>query len=340
MRNHIVKDHEGKYNHHCSYCDKGFMKLCDLDNHILFRHQGIRTGRLLKEACPYCGKTYTPKALTNHLREHEGGLLDCKFHECKKSFNSTHSLNIHVRTVHEKVRIKCSKCERLFRNGTLLRAHLLCEHEGVRWSCDLCGKQLKSKVLLLNHKRQIHAGIRHPCLHCSQSFSQKHSLAYHVRLKHSSEERFRCEKCDKKFVIPWKMRDHVRKCRVGAENKIQVKNEKKCTPTEISTPKPTQTNVQTIIKKDEDALQQQQHHLQIQQTLSPHLTQSNPSDTLITHNGLLSNALVTTCQMGQLSIVNSVQDFFNQSQSASRTTFNQLAADPNQQVTFLAIIPS
>jgi len=195
----------------CPLCQKGFDRDCRLRQHIFVKHEG---GILEKQICPFCGKNFESKYLKTHiLTVHERKEVKCD--ACAKTFANTSALNAHRKNVHGGRRFACHNCSKSFASKYGLEVHFGKEHEIRKYACELCDSVFKSADLLRRHTKGVHEGVRHSCSTCSASYTQKSQLTYHIVLKHSvdkSDSRLVCEKCEKVFAVPYKMREHKKKC--------------------------------------------------------------------------------------------------------------------------------
>ena len=75
--------------------------------------------------------------------------------------------------------IKCNKCDNAFRSRKSLKVHIA-----------------------ENHEKKI------TCKSCDETFGKNSDLELHVKGKHDSSEKFQCGKCDKTFVLKWRLSKH------------------------------------------------------------------------------------------------------------------------------------
>jgi len=74
--------------------------------------------------------------------------VSCKCGECGKSFVSIHTLGVHIREVHQKLRPhKCGECGKSFCRPSILRRHVQTVHvnKELNAACDNCSKFFVAK---------------------------------------------------------------------------------------------------------------------------------------------------------------------------------------------------
>ena len=149
MEQHVDHLHRGKTKEStpCPHCDKKYVAIGELNRHIKCVHMNIRSHN-----CGFCDKKFRN---TSELREHQNAVhkgikYPCK--QCNTELTTRSSLNLHVRSVHERIR----------------------NHE-----CTLCGSKFRSESDLKVHDDSIHRNIRYPCDQCDYKATQKSSLKTH-----------------------------------------------------------------------------------------------------------------------------------------------------------------
>ena len=76
-------------------------------------------------------------------------------------------------------RLKCRKCEKLFPSMKKLRTHL--------------GSNHPSKI---------------ECSNCDKTFSRNYDLEVHIKTDHEERDMHKCDKCDKIFLLKWRLLKH------------------------------------------------------------------------------------------------------------------------------------
>ena len=97
-----------------------------------------------------------------------------------------------------------------FKGGTCYKSHMKTHmrSEGIDDSeakmklyhyCDKCGKRFNTKFLLIGHTRSVHDKIDYTCPGCPITWKTQYQLYNHRKLAHSTDERFNCKHCGKRF---------------------------------------------------------------------------------------------------------------------------------------------
>lgn len=105
---------------------------------------------------------------------------------------------------------KCHYCPKLFSNRSGRLYHQEQFHfNRRRFECDRCEANFGLKQTLMNHIRNKHSnGVRNfQCDLCSKSYKTKSALHNH-RIYHSSEPKYSCNYCDKRFHFNFLLRQH------------------------------------------------------------------------------------------------------------------------------------
>ena len=95
--------------------------------------------------------------------------------------------------------------------------------------CTLCDNAFGSRKSLKvhiasNHKKKI------TCKSCDETFVKNSDFELHVKGMHASTEKFECEKCDKSFVLKWRLRKHQEIHDSSSVKKCHYFNNKKFCP--------------------------------------------------------------------------------------------------------------
>ena len=129
LRNHIDAVHEKKKPHLCSLCGSSFAYSSALKGHIENVHEGKKS-----HLCTICGKAfYTASLMKRHFRiVHEGikeikEVLSCP--HCDAMLKGKISLKIHIESVHEKKRFKCTICDNTYSQRSNMMRHILTDHK-------------------------------------------------------------------------------------------------------------------------------------------------------------------------------------------------------------------
>ena len=73
--------------------------------------------------------------------------------------------------------------------------------------CKICDNSFKLKREFLLHLKENHP-IKVKCKSCEEIFDKNSDLEEHIRTKHEQVETYKCEKCDKTFVLKWRLNKH------------------------------------------------------------------------------------------------------------------------------------
>jgi stress-induced morphogen len=135
------------------------------------------------------------------LEEDEG--IDDLVKERKNSMKKESGSNV-------KFLKKCHYCPKLFSNRSGRLYHQEQFHfNRRRFECDRCEANFGLKQTLMNHIRNKHSnGVRNfQCDLCSKSYKTKSALHNH-RIYHSSEPKYSCNYCEKRFHFNFLLRQH------------------------------------------------------------------------------------------------------------------------------------
>ena len=92
--------------------------------------------------------------------------------------------------------------------------------------CRICDKTFNSRIKLRRHYIENHRQ-KIKCKLCDETFEKNCDLEEHIKINHQSAECFKCEECDKDFVLKWRLKKHqeshisksVKKCHYFNNNK-------------------------------------------------------------------------------------------------------------------------
>lgn len=143
-------------------------------------------------------------AQIDELESHSTLLCD----KCGMTLDQRIDWKNHMR-LHAK-KFKCDTCGRLLRSARKLREHQRVHSGVLPYLCSQCGRAFHSQTLLTTHLR-IHTGERpYSCKYCGAAFGRHDRLHKHVKRVHEPHRLLSCTHCDRKFVLPHQLRDHLR----------------------------------------------------------------------------------------------------------------------------------
>jgi len=97
-------------------------------------------------------------------------------------------LSTHIKQVHSRLEISCSKCGKLFKSERRLRVHDKAVHQNNKqFKCHICQKAFHAQYRLNSHLR-IHADAleeKYQCSYCERRFKYKPGMNYHIRAAHT-----------------------------------------------------------------------------------------------------------------------------------------------------------
>ena len=188
LRNHYANIHSKTRNFECDTCEQKFNLKKGLMTHNRIVHMGTRE-KLYK--CRNCDKSfYRKQELSNHVEIAHLGEKKYECEACGKAFASKIKHGSHVRRAHlhtaSKVQIMCTICLKTFTQKGHLEIHVQTIHEKIKkFSCLKCDRKFKRSHHLKSHMK-FHDGIKdYVCNICNEAFSQKHSLLTHFSKKHA-----------------------------------------------------------------------------------------------------------------------------------------------------------
>ena len=62
---------------------------------------------------------------------------------------------------------------------------------------------------LNKHYKTNHNVLSLNCNLCETTFSQKCDLELHLQSEHNTEKKFKCDKCEMRLVLKWRLQKHV-----------------------------------------------------------------------------------------------------------------------------------
>jgi len=112
------------------------------------------------------------------------GDKQCQCQQCDYQTKYSHSLQIHVKSIHEGLKYQCQQCDYQATDPSSLRQHIKSKHEGVKYPCQQCDYQFTNPSSLRQHIKSKHEGVRYPCQQCDNQFTKHVGLIRHMKSKH------------------------------------------------------------------------------------------------------------------------------------------------------------
>ncbi|XP_050094452.1 uncharacterized protein LOC126577084 [Anopheles aquasalis] len=202
----------GKVGHqigyHCCFakCKQSFQEEDELLLHTMAEHEGKRKEyeserTSSKHVCPTCCKSYDTQTKLNwhRFQRFVPRQYNCK--HCDLQFAKWPLLQVHVATDHlgKPPSFPCAKCGKEFINRSRLKAHEKVHEDVKQFVCDECGDRFRHKGLLVRHRRATHTTeLRFECKLCSKKFAVVEKLKVHQRV-HTGYRPYQCQHCDRSF---------------------------------------------------------------------------------------------------------------------------------------------
>ena len=106
--------------------------------------------------------------------------------DCDKDFSQKSSLNLHIKRIHEGVKIKehkysfpCTLCPHIAPRKSQLKLHMYSAHLNLKHKCNKCDKEFSAPFTLRKHVENVHQGVKHQCNICGSQYGMKASLEKH-----------------------------------------------------------------------------------------------------------------------------------------------------------------
>lgn len=149
----------------------------------------------------------------------DGEILNCAL--CNSTFETFKMLLQHMNG-HYRNYI-CDICDLGFINKHKLRNHQR-THDIGSFNCSFCEKVFTTRVRKLCHEKYTHnsnARYTTNCPHCDQSFTSYYRRNRHMSVEHNSAAAtYKCNICDKSFILKSKLTSHIKKVHLMERNHI------------------------------------------------------------------------------------------------------------------------
>ncbi|XP_058121939.1 zinc finger protein 271-like [Anopheles coustani] len=188
----------------CMVCGVQFMHPSDLANHMKFHNDEK------PYICSVCNKVYLNlDELTEHMKKTHNQVKPYRCHICDKTFTQSNNLKTHIKTHIFQDPFKCQMCSRSFQKEDDYSQHMLVHTADKPYECTYCGKRFIQSNNLKTHVR-THTGEKpYRCTICAKHFNQKNNLNTHMRI-HTGEKPFECTICDKRFNQSNNLNKHIK----------------------------------------------------------------------------------------------------------------------------------
>ncbi len=134
----------------CKHCRLTFQTPCKLKKHIVQEHTDlfvVQSDQGKQFQCQLCEKLtlFTEKLdLLQHIQKHHRAWQEhkltrskkCPNQGCDRTFPTTQSVKVHVRTFHKGIYLKCKFCNKRKGWKGNLKQHHLSKHPGIPWTED------------------------------------------------------------------------------------------------------------------------------------------------------------------------------------------------------------
>ena len=224
---HMLKHHgmKGRFLKHCDFCNKALSTI-GIKMHYLQQHN---YGRFACMKCKFVGSY--PNELIDHMAEEHSEDHFVRCPACGKDQGFKEIEGHYQPCIREKMkksrswesgRKMCETCGKLIRINyydTHTKIHLRkkiangeenVETQGktLYYYCDKCEMRFFRVALLNDHVRIAHDKAEFKCTLCPMSFKTRASRYGHINKVHSSDKRFECEICHKRFASEVEKRVH------------------------------------------------------------------------------------------------------------------------------------
>ena len=189
--------------HQCNLCDKAYVNLVDLTDHML-KHMGEKPYE-----CNLCGRRFSWKSgFTLHRQRHHKDAKRYQCQRCQKGFATISLLKRHVEEQCETY--KCGTCEKSFDTKSSLDEHSRTHEakEESHFQCKYCVKSYTDEETLRRHMRKHKRKLSSDkCYQCDKTFNHRVMLAMHMDT-HSDPKLYQCKLCEETFDAKSDLKEH------------------------------------------------------------------------------------------------------------------------------------
>ena len=196
----------GESDYKCSFCEKGFIRLCDLNNHKQ-GHKGSLRKLNMSFKCKICSRQFVSiNKLQDHQERHKEKPFVCQ--SCEFRTHSNSLLQSHAKIHTQEFSFTCNRCDKTFRHKNSLVLHERVHTGGKPYKCNTCNNTFSQSTHFLTHKRSVHSALTEECKVCKKKFQSSEYARKHEVSMHSNTKDFQCEKCMKMFKLSSHLKAH------------------------------------------------------------------------------------------------------------------------------------
>ena len=224
------------YRLECGKCPAMFTSVSSLKQHMTRVHSQFQIGTMSSAAV---GQSPESASLAGQDIGYDKQCLGCG-----ACFDSTKSLLMHIRSVHDnkdgkssnvkypnqrdmdsseksifkkgifkkkpRTELKCNECQNMFKSQSSFDRHMIREHNpSFLWQCHFQGCKSRFPV---ESQLQAHLQSHSKCLQCPEIFNSPLLLKYHMDKTHNPQDPWKCqfENCQYRFPTKFQLQSHFK----------------------------------------------------------------------------------------------------------------------------------
>lgn len=170
------------------------------------------------------------KSKDRHIADRLANKDKYKCSKCEYKTNNLGHLNVHIRSVHDKIKnLKCPECEYKTDRTENMSKHVKQVHDKIKdFKCDQCKYECSTKHILQEHIKMVHDKIKnHECPKCDFKASTNRQILRHIKAVHDRIRDNECPKCDFKASEKCTLQAHIKICtggRVGSAGECKIED--------------------------------------------------------------------------------------------------------------------
>ncbi|XP_075157518.1 uncharacterized protein LOC142230775 [Haematobia irritans] len=226
-----------KIQHKCDLCAKEYSSATMLQKHKRSKHKDIGVSIKSKTKRATVLKNSQPVVLMDMEAPSNDDEISNKSYVCSQNSDDekshdekqTNSNNTKNKVTSEN--FPCKECKATFRFEKQLERHIKKHTENHRFVCIVCNDRFKYPFMLQKHTEKHHQSEKvkiidmkkdtldkpHACKYCTSAYTNIGGLAQHMSKKHPEIIPFKCEKCEKTFVVEEHLKIHTNR-HLGIKN--------------------------------------------------------------------------------------------------------------------------